>query len=46
MIFVGLVLSRLGSVFPDLDSAGEDSLNWSLAVGVVVSAFLFWLFLC
>lgn len=40
------MLSRLGNVFPDLDSAGEDSLSWSFAVGVVVSAFLFWLFLC
>lgn len=41
MSFDGRVLSRLGSVFPDLDSAGEDSLSWSFAVGVVVSAFLF-----
>lgn len=44
--FGGLLLSLLGNVFPDLDSAGEDSLNWSFAVGVVVSAFLFWLFFC
>lgn len=46
MTFEGRVLSRLGKVFPDLDSAGEDSLSWSFAVGVVVSAFRFWLFLC
>lgn len=39
-----LLLSRRGrggSV-----ATGDDSLSWSLAVGVVVSAFLFWLFLC
>lgn len=41
MSFEGRALSRLGSVFPDLDSAGDDSLSWSFAVGVVVSAFLF-----
>lgn len=43
---LGRALSRRGNVLPDLDSAGDDSLSWSLAVGVVVSAFLFWLFLC
>jgi hypothetical protein len=46
MTLLGRTPSRLGNVLPDLDSAaGDDSLIWSLAVGVVVSAFLFWLFL-
>lgn len=41
--FKGRALSRRGRVTSDI---GGDSLSWSLAVGVVVSAFLFWLFFC